>query len=582
MANYFAIANGNWSANSTWDSNIIPTSADVVYTNGYTVTIDTDVDVDRLINGSNAGQLPNMCVPAMTSNTAPSGVASASSNNSLAYLAFDGNPNTYYDAGGSTVSPGTPFTLTYQFATPKIIKRFRIVSAYNSTPNAFTIQASDDPTFATFATLVTGNMPNTGYNIFISASLTNTTAYTYYRLNVTTSLLNVSTPKVYAFDMTESSSVITNGSGTSANTLIQTGGYYNIATLPTLPAERTVVVRNTVSGIVNQSSQVVINATAPTGILNINHFTNGNLIGGDNAGWQPSYSFIQLTSAFTATLNVRGNIIGQTAGWSNRDNAGISIAGSCTCNYIGNITAGYGDINAIGNVGILLTSTATLAIVNITGNLLGQQVLLSTNPGGAAIWSNSTGLSTINVTGNITGYLYPAIQVASTSNTSVNVITGTVTASNTNVGLRNLGGGTVTLLSPVMNSNNVVGVLSPRIKFYPTGISQWRFQNQTGANVTIYSGAGAGDGYPAEDTVRYGSPTYGPTNSEYNGTMRIPDVTNVNKGVEYGYGLVGTGQLTAEAFLDAISTSTNPMAIRLKNLSTTQTMGDQLSGFSNA
>ena len=88
-------------------------------------------------------------------------------------------------------------------------------------------------------------------------------------------------------------------------------------------------------------------------------------------------------------------------------------------------------------------------------------------------------------------------------------------------------------------------------------------------------------GYPEVDTVRYGSPAYG-ASGEFSGTMRIPDVTNVNKGVEYGYNLVGTAVLTAEDFLDAISTSTNPMAIRLKNLSTTQTMGDQLSGFSNA
>jgi len=577
MANVFAIKSGNWNDNTVWDTNTPPTSADVIFTNGYTVTINTDVDVDQLRNGSNNGQLPNMCVPVMTSNTAPSGVASASNNNTTAFNAFNGIG---WLPGVST------FTLTYKFpdAELKSIKKYRIVSTYNNAPKSWTLQASNDPTFATFVTIDTVLTSNNASICYISSILNNPNSYLYYRLNVTAIWFNPVI--IYNFDMTESSAV-TNGSGGTLATLIQTGGTYSVTTLPATPSTRTITVRNLTTGIQNTSvantNSQVLQVSAPTGILNINHATLGNIVGG---GALTAGNFnIYATGTAACTINVNGNLFGDTtsSGGSSRANAAFGIIGGITANITGTLTAGnmYFDGNAaFGSCAVYVGGGAGNAVVNVTGNLFGQSASLG-GPGSDVIYLIGNN-ATLNITGNITANLFNGIRTWTTYTGNINVITGTVQASSQAMGIFNQGSGTVTLLSPVINTNNTMGVTSPRIRFYPTGISQWRFQNQTGANVTIYSGAGAGDGYPAVDVVRYGSPTYGPTLTEYNGTMRIPDVTNVNKGVEYGYGLVGTAVLTAEDFLNAISTSTNPMAIRLKNLSTTQTMGDQLSGFSNA
>jgi hypothetical protein len=50
MAVRYAVATGNWSNTATWDGGTLPTSADDVYSNGFTVTIDQDVTVLTLRN----------------------------------------------------------------------------------------------------------------------------------------------------------------------------------------------------------------------------------------------------------------------------------------------------------------------------------------------------------------------------------------------------------------------------------------------------------------------------------------------------------------------------------------------------
>ena len=45
MANRYAVASGNWSNPATWDGGTLPTTADNVRPNGFTVTIDQDITV---------------------------------------------------------------------------------------------------------------------------------------------------------------------------------------------------------------------------------------------------------------------------------------------------------------------------------------------------------------------------------------------------------------------------------------------------------------------------------------------------------------------------------------------------------
>ena len=54
MANYRAIANGNWSSGATWDGGSVPPNAagHNIYSNNCTVTIDQNVDVALITNAS--------------------------------------------------------------------------------------------------------------------------------------------------------------------------------------------------------------------------------------------------------------------------------------------------------------------------------------------------------------------------------------------------------------------------------------------------------------------------------------------------------------------------------------------------
>ena len=54
MAIRWAVANGNWSNTATWNGGTLPTSADDVFTNNFTVTIDQNITVLTLRNTSNA------------------------------------------------------------------------------------------------------------------------------------------------------------------------------------------------------------------------------------------------------------------------------------------------------------------------------------------------------------------------------------------------------------------------------------------------------------------------------------------------------------------------------------------------
>lgn len=59
MAVRYAVATGLWSAPATWDGGTLPAPGDSVHANGFTVTIDQDIDVERISNAANAPALAN-------------------------------------------------------------------------------------------------------------------------------------------------------------------------------------------------------------------------------------------------------------------------------------------------------------------------------------------------------------------------------------------------------------------------------------------------------------------------------------------------------------------------------------------
>lgn len=55
MAVVYAVKTGNWSDTTVWNTGALPTSADDVYTNGFTVTINQNINVISLRNGATTG-----------------------------------------------------------------------------------------------------------------------------------------------------------------------------------------------------------------------------------------------------------------------------------------------------------------------------------------------------------------------------------------------------------------------------------------------------------------------------------------------------------------------------------------------
>lgn len=126
-------------------------------------------------------------VPNMTSDTAPSGTVTYSSQVRPAYQAFDGKFNST-ESGGWLAATNYPQWLCYQFPIAKIITKYSVSFVYSLAGDYsikdFKLQGSNNGTAWTDLDTQTGV---TGFldNPVKTYSFANTTAYLYYRLYVT-------------------------------------------------------------------------------------------------------------------------------------------------------------------------------------------------------------------------------------------------------------------------------------------------------------------------------------------------------------------------------------------------------------
>ncbi len=126
-------------------------------------------------------------IPDMTSNSAPSGVASAKDEYTASWRAWKAfNRNLTNRWAGAT---GTPTWLKYDFGSgnEKTIVQYiiRIHSSSNDYPVAWTFEGSnDDSNWTTLDTQSGQYIPPYGVNYYNLNDFTNTTSYRYYRLNV--------------------------------------------------------------------------------------------------------------------------------------------------------------------------------------------------------------------------------------------------------------------------------------------------------------------------------------------------------------------------------------------------------------
>lgn len=127
---------------------------------------------------------PIALIPLMTSNTAPSGVASSNVSNEVAYWALDGVDSTEYSAANTS----TNAWLQYKFTEPKRVTKIEITPGKNASGvtrvKNFTLQASNDNFASDTHDLLTDIVPNNSIGITRSFDVPNTNKYLYYRLFV--------------------------------------------------------------------------------------------------------------------------------------------------------------------------------------------------------------------------------------------------------------------------------------------------------------------------------------------------------------------------------------------------------------
>lgn len=149
-------------------------------------------------------------IPIMTSNTAPSGVASASSNSATAFQAFDGVTafvNTDTTSGWRSTTGAIPGWLQYKFSAAQLADHYSITcwKGNYSAPRDFKLQGSQN------GTAWTDLDTKSGLNWFDgetkSFQFENTTAYLYYRLSVSATIPHGTNPDILAIlEMTLSKS----------------------------------------------------------------------------------------------------------------------------------------------------------------------------------------------------------------------------------------------------------------------------------------------------------------------------------------------------------------------------------------
>jgi hypothetical protein len=592
----FAVTSSAWSSGSTWDNGAVPIAGDDVYANGYNITIDQNINIVRITNQASPVRVPNIATPAMTSDTTPAGTgivfSGGAGGNAPAWRAFDQTDSLFWQSNVSNTG-----IIGYQFTIGKIIKQyaFQAWSANAFNPTAWTFQGSNDGVSYTTLETVTGFIPvaNTWYVRNISS---NTTSYTYYRMNITAVSAAGSAPVIRELQMTESTGsvygAIGSGSFISGGDIqISASAQYGIESSggTTPPGLACFVI--TGSHFVGITGSIL----GPNAGFSMNRhgvlITNGgtaSIIGdvfGANAGGGSSgvFGLYVLTGSAFITGSLRTiNNGGNTAGSPLRINNGTaSISGtliSTSQNAPIFMGAGNAQVNFNGNVIITGTSNGNMQV----GIESGQIGTLNYN--GPVIGNNNAGIgvggaATVNVTGSVST-IGAAAGISSTVASTINV-NGPITANNSAPGLSSTStAATVRVTGPLIASqNNINPIFSPKIQLISTSTPTYTLQSDTFLrNVTFYDVAFTSS-LPAQTNVRSGS-LYGGSN-QFSGSMVVPSTGSVRYGVPVD-NVTGSAILTPQDILDyAVSslTGSNSIGARLQNIATTQTTAATIAAF---
>jgi hypothetical protein len=270
-----------------------------------------------------------------------------------------------------------------------------------------------------------------------------------------------------------------------------------------------------------------------------------------------------LSLSGAGNINVIGNINGGVGNGTN----GIISTGTTglTLNITGNCSGGSAQGNS-GCAGVAVINSSFLNI-NLIGNCFGASVAAQNTNNGISV----NGSGDINITGLCYGVGTAGLFItgnATTVNGSITSVASTTTdavpgvyCSSTNTGV---------VVSSVINTNRGVGI-NGGVKLKDTSPT---IEVITQSGVLVLTDPAATNP-AAEADVRDGV-VYG--GGAYEGTLVVPIPSNVRLGIPTD-NTVGTGIVTGVDFFNLISTSSDPVAERLRNVATVQTVGDQFNSF---
>jgi len=289
---------------------------------------------------------------------------------------------------------------------------------------------------------------------------------------------------------------------------------------------------------------------------------NANIISGRNG------AFVRLQG--TGIVNINGNISIPITDNGLVNSGAVVVESNCTLNHIGNATGGRQLSWSAPTSAILVQSIST---VNLTGTYTGG------NPSSLVNWINSAVyITAVNATINITGSLVGGNGINASGLYALNgggfinciscIFQSSINAPSLQSSFTNL-----LISGNIINTNGISAIQAYSIKLDSLSTTTWRFQTQNALiDKTLYDVQSLPT-LPTTNNVRNGV-TY--ASGALTGTLVVPTANTVTDGVVYDNGTVGTAQNTAASFLAALSTSPDPLAERLRNVTTVQVTGNQI------
>jgi len=583
MALRAAVASGNWSSTATWNGGVLPAAGDVVAANGFTVTIDQNVNVDSI---TNTAASPVKITPNMTGYNTPSGIVTASSDNTgtrNVWYAFDGNGGTI----GQHNNSGAGW-IAYEFPTPKIINAYSWVSNPNEQPYNWTFEGWDGTSWIILHTVTSGAVNYT------SPLIGNNTAYIKYRINVSLVQLSGNRSLWYEINLFEKGTDLTAVAGGTFNlnsgVTVTCTGASGITAGPVACMTYTGTGTSTINANINPT---VSDVNAPT----LTHNGTGTLtLNGNIFDYGLSNNNRVQTVLFSGSgvFNITGNITGLQI------KTGLNITGTGTCNILGSLypanagsavtVAGNAVVNITGTIypgtggsvfnGVFIIS-AVSAIVTFTGN-----VASDTNIGYTCNGIYISGTSRLNVIGNVyagSSGAYAGIYAVGAC--YIDMI-GTIKPNRGIPAFYSTNSGAVNVLSGpfISGDSGIQPFYVSRMHYRRTMGSYFEFRDNSTNGALPPAGSAPATRLVSPDTVA-DSPI--PANVRQGrvyalgsqvGTMIVPNPANVVKNVPVD-NTVGTGVLDPSALwnvpLSAINT-TGSIGQRVKNAATVESTGAQI------